>query len=390
MTFCKKAIIVCVLAVGLLFVVKFAGSQTLTVSALTTQEKLDKAKEEKKQTEAALSQTQDDIKGMQGKKSSLQVKLSGLNDSLEEVSENLAQLESDIDVKLQEIEDTKAELEQAEKTEAEQYASMKMRIRYMYERRDYTYLEILNMSGGIGEFLNKSIYIEKLSEYDQKKLEEYKETRASIEETKAQLEEEKEELLQLQEETEAEKAKVSGLVAATANNIADYADQIADAEADADAYKEQMKEQEANIAALQKQLAEELAKSKLAKNSVWRDISQVSFDEGDRELLAELIYCEAGGEPYAGKVAVGAVVINRVLSGVFPDTVVGVIYQRKQFAPVLDGHLALALANHRANSDCYSAADEAMRGMTNVGQCVFFRTPIPGLVGLQIGNHIFY
>jgi len=378
------------ISLGLLIMIRIASDSTITAQALTTQEKLDKAKEEKKQTEAALSETQDDIKGMQGQKSSLQIKLSGLNESLEEVSDNLAQLESDIDVKLQEISDTEAELAEAEKTEAQQYASMKMRIRYMYERRDYTYIEILNMSGGIADFLNKSIYIEKLSEYDQKKLKEYQETRASIEETRQQLEKEKNDLLELQKETEEEKQKVSGLVAATAGDIAEYADQIADAEAEADAYKEQMKEQEANIAALQKQLAEEQAKSKLAKNSVWRDISQVTFDEGDRELLAELIYCEAGGEPYAGKAAVGAVVINRVLSSVFPDTVVGVIYQRKQFAPVLDGHLALALANHRANSDCYSAADEAMRGMTNVGQCVFFRTPIPGLVGLQIGNHIFY
>jgi len=107
-------------------------------------------------------------------------------------------------------------------------------------------------------------------------------------------------------------------------------------------------------------------------------------------LLANLIYCEAGGEPYEGQVAVGAVVINRVLSSVFPDTVVGVIYQKKQFSPVGSGRLALALANNKATPSCYQAADEAMSGKTNVGSCLFFRTPIPGLNGIRIGGHIFY
>ena len=56
-----------------------------------------------------------------------------------------------------------------------------------------------------------------------------------------------------------------------------------------------------------------MAKSRLAANSSWRDISEVSFTEDDRYLLANLIYCEAGGEPYDGQVAVGAVVINVLL-----------------------------------------------------------------------------
>ena len=137
-------------------------------------------------------------------------------------------------------------------------------------------------------------------------------------------------------------------------------------------------------------LEEEIRMSKLAAQSKWRDISEVSFEEGDRYLLANLIYCEAGNQPYEGQVAVGAVVINRVLSSVYPDTVVGVIYQNKQFSPVGSGRLALALAENRATDACYSAADAAMSGQTNVGTCVYFRTPIEGLSGIQIGGHIFY
>ena len=120
-------------------------------------------------------------------------------------------------------------------------------------------------------------------------------------------------------------------------------------------------------------------------------MSQVSFAEGDRYLLASIIYCEAGGEPYAGKLAVGSVVINRLLSSRYPDTVVGVIYQNKQFSPVASGRLAIALAEGKATASCYQAADEAMSGRSNVENCLYFRTPIEGIVPrYQIGGHIFY
>ena len=368
----------------------FAASASGSVCATTTQEKLDKVKEEKKQTQSALEQTKENIQGMQGAKDSLQGQLSILNDNLEEVSENLDELEHEIEDKIQEISDTEAALQEAEETVAWQYDCMKKRIQFIYERGDAVYLEMLFSSEGLGDFLNKSEYIEKISEYDHKMLEEYKETRQTIEETKQKLVARKEELDSLREKTKAEQDKVAGMVRSTANNIAGYADQISEAETVAHAYEEKVKEQDANIAALQKQLAEEQAMSRLAARSARRDISEVTFAEGDRELLAQLIYCEAGAEPYEGKVAVGAVVINRVLSSVYPDTVVGVIYQNKQFSPVGSGRLALALAEGRATQACYQAADEAMSGVSNVGNCVYFRTPIPGLTGIAIGGHIFY
>jgi MraZ protein len=110
----------------------------------------------------------------------------------------------------------------------------------------------------------------------------------------------------------------------------------------------------------------------------------------DVELLGALIWCESGNQPFEGMVAVGAVVMNRVMSSVFPDTVVGVIYQKNQFSPARSGRLAMALANNSATASCYAAADAAMAGQTNVGNCLFFRTPIEGLTGIRIDGHIFY
>ena len=138
------------------------------------------------------------------------------------------------------------------------------------------------------------------------------------------------ELDNLKVQAEAEKSKVSGLISQTSNSVARYADQIEEAERRAREYEEQIKKEEENLEYLKKKLAEELALSQAAANAKWRDISEVTFSEGDRHLLANLIYCEAGGEPYEGQLAVGSVVINRVLSSKFPDTVIGVIYQNRQ------------------------------------------------------------
>ena len=169
-----------------------------------------------------------------------------------------------------------------------------------------------------------------------------------------------------------------------------YADQIDVAEKEALEYEAQLKELEKDLEALKKKYEEELRLSQEAANAAWRDISEVSFAEGDLKLLANLIYCEAGAEPYAGKLAVASVVINRVRSAKFPGTVVGVIYQKNQFSPVKSGRLDMYLAVDKANADCYRAAQEAMSGYTNVGNCLFFRTPIEGLVGINIGGHVFY
>lgn len=260
----------------------------------------------------------------------------------------------------------------------------------MYERGDYALLEALLGAASFSDLLNRQDYIEQLSAYDRNKLEEFKAVRQNVEDTEARLTEEKKELDELKVTVEAEQSRVAGLVSQTSGKISSYQNEISRTEAEMIEYERQLAEQNNSIEELQKQLEEERRLSRLAAQSAWRDISEISFADGDRYLLANLIYCEAGNQPYEGQVAVGAVVMNRVMSSVFPDTVVGVIYQNKQFSPVASGRLALALAENHATQACYSAADAAMSGTTTVGNCLFFRTPIEGLSGTQIGGHIFY
>lgn len=375
---------------SVILIVAMTTGFSLTAYALTTKEKLEQAEREKQETEGQLSETKENISGLQSEQNTLKGTLDNLTGQLEEVSDNLAELEEQIENKEQEIEETQAALADAQQDADVQYAAMKSRIQYMYEKNDYALLEGLLGADTISDMLNYYDYVDAITAYDENKLEELKAIRDEIDRHKQKLQEEQKELAEYRVQVEAEQSRVSGLVSSTANNIEQYSGQISAAQQEAEAYEAQIKQQEADIAALKKKLAEEIAMSKLASQSYKRDISQVSFAEEDRYLLANLIYCEAGGEPYAGQLAVGAVVINRLLSSVYPDTVTGVIYQRGQFSPVASGRLALALAENRATDRCYQAADEAMSGVSNVGDCVYFRTPIEGLSGISIGGHIFY
>ncbi len=364
---------------------------TLVVSATSsTQQKINEAEERREQLENEKEEQENELNQLQGEQKGLRKELNNLNAQLNQVVANLEELEKQIRDKEQEILETQAALEEAEAAERWQYECMVERARALYEMQDESYVNALLKEGSIAGVLNAADYIERVATYERQKMDEYTATRVYIQEQEARLQGEREDLDGLRLQAETEKDKVQGLIRQTANAIADYGDQIAEAEQHARDVEAKIKQEEENLETLRKQLAAEMALSKAAAQAAWRDISEVSFSENDRYLLANLIYCEAGGEPYEGKLAVGSVVINRVLSAKFPDTVLGVIYQKKQFSPVASGRLDLALTVNKANADCYRAADEAMSGMTNVGNCVFFRTPIPGLTGISIGGHIFY
>lgn len=106
-------------------------------------------------------------------------------------------------------------------------------------------------------------------------------------------------------------------------------------------------------------------------------------------LLAALIQCEAGGEPYEGQLAVGAVVMNRVRSAAYPDTIHGVIYASGQFTPAQSGKVNRVLESGKIKQSCIDAATEAISGVSNVGDLTHFRRN-NGRSGLVIGNHVFY
>jgi spore germination cell wall hydrolase CwlJ-like protein len=387
----KKLKVTAVTAIVLLIAATLSDSAIDRVEAAsTTQQQIEQTEKEKNALEGKLDESNDNLDKLKDTKNTLTGELNTLNSKLGKVSENLEDIEQQMKDTQQDIDDTNAALDEAKATEEWQYQCMVRRIREMYERNDASYINAILGASSVYDMVNAADCFEMIEVYDRKMLDKYEENRRLIEEEEARLESDYAELENLKTAAEAEKSKVSGLISSTSNSIASYSGQISDAEKEILAYEEELRQKESDLTYLKQKLAEEIAMSQQAANSTWRDISEVEFADGDRYLLANLIYCEAGAEPYEGKVAVGAVVINRVLSSVYPDTVLGVIYQNKQFSPVASGRLALALSEGRATQSCYDAADEAMSGTTNVGNCVYFRTPVEGLTGISIGGHIFY
>ncbi len=117
-----------------------------------------------------------------------------------------------------------------------------------------------------------------------------------------------------------------------------------------------------------------------------------SWTDSEINLLAQLISAEARGEPYAGQVAVGAVVLNRVEHPSFPDSLSGVIYERGAFSCLDDGQFYEPIA-----SSAYSAARDAINGMDPSGGAIYYYNPVTATnkwirsrpVIATIGKHIF-
>lgn len=184
----KKKILACLLAMAMCF------SSILTVNA----DELSETQEEKKELEA------EQEKAEQVKKE-LSSKLSTLTKELEE-----AQAEQE--AKQLEIAQAQDELDLARIDERKQYASMKLRIKFMYENGDTQMLEMLFESKTIGEFLNKAEYIQQISDYDREMLADFQETVKEIEEKEVKLKAEEEELAKLQDQLIAQEAELQTLL----------------------------------------------------------------------------------------------------------------------------------------------------------------------------------
>lgn len=367
-----------ILMLCLLFVVPVEASQTSS--------NLQDAKNRKQQTQDKINDTKENISDLNSERASIQEYVENLNSELQSASMQLAEIEQLIDEKEQGVRLVQKELEDAKEAQVQQYDAMKTRIKFMYESRDATYINIIFSSGSISEFLNKTEYIQKITEYDRRMLQEYVKLQDEIKQEESDLQDSQTALEGLRKEAGEKAESVQDIIKKANENLSAYREQIAEQEKRMVAYEQQLNAANNDIKTFEEQLK---AQEKMTQASVMRDLSNVTISGGDIDLMAAIIECEAGGESYTGKVAVGAVVMNRVKSSSFPNTILEVIYQNKQFSPVASGRFAVVLARG-ANETCYQAARDAMSGVTPVGDKLFFRTPIAGLTGQQIGGHIFY
>ena len=368
----------------------------------TTREELNNAQQEANRVQGEINKGKEDLENLENERDKISGQLSNYNDQLTEAVNELNNTEQAIDKKELEIAQKQRELDTAKSIEEKQYNDLVAHMQYMYESGlTQSYLNLVSESTSLTDFLNISEYVEQISAYDTRMLTQFKATREFIEAEEATLQTEHEALEALRTSQEANRTKVSNLVSQTQNALSNKEGEITKKENEVTAQEEQLATIKDNIAALQQKLAEEIRLSQEAANAEWRDISQVTITEEDITMLANLIYCEARGESYEGKLAVASVVINRILSSKYPDTMAGVIYQKSQFAPVTStkNSFVEALAYDKAanSSGCYEAAREAAAGITNVSNCVYFQTLAYlerverlHVVRYAIGNHGFY
>lgn len=138
----------------------------------------------------------------------------------------------------------------------------------------------------------------------------------------------------------------------------------------------------ADVQALQAAAAAAEAEAKAAQTAQ-------SEESEDVKLLASLIYCEAGNQPHEGKVAVGSVVMNRLNSPAYPNTLAGVIYASGQFTPARSGKVDRIYRGGNIQADSIAAAKEALAGSAPVGGATHFRRK-GNRQGTIIGAHVFY
>ena len=194
------------------------------------------AEREKQEAQRRLEEANERAEEARQNMNQAQTEVTSLSNELAVLIADLSLLETDIEYKNGQIRQAQSEYDLAMTKEKDQYEAMKKRIKYMYERGDTEYLDILLQVKSMTELLNKSEYIEALYTYDREKLTEFQETKLQVKEYKSQLENEKAEMEGMQLEYEDQKASLERTIARKRTEIANFDEQLAEARNEAAAY----------------------------------------------------------------------------------------------------------------------------------------------------------
>ena len=365
---------------GCLAILLLASMCLMDTSVKASQSEVDRLHDESENASHAVDdlnnqvqQVQNTVNELEGQANTLSGQINSLNTQITTVAgeisdteENIALVQADIDVLNEQLETTQQDLDS-------QREAMKTRIQYMYESSSTNTLVNYLESGSMSGFLQRLEYMSEIVSYDQMAIKKFEETQQALEETKSQIEEKNTELTAYQGTLESKKSELGTLVNSTAAALDTTNGQIADSQAALTQLKQQLEEAKAYEQRIQQQYqaAQAALAEKLAGEHGGYSGGYSTTDE-ETLLLAALIQAEADNQGTSGRLAVGSVVMNRVASPKFPNSVSGVIYASGQFAPVTSGRVALILAQG-PNSGCQKAAADAIAGNINT-DALFFCT----------------
>lgn len=257
--FYKIAVLCFVLLLGAGLPLHAAASSSDSKAASTSLKEAEKEKEALEEELEAAKQAVADLKESKG---NVEEKLAALNTRLMNISERITALEGQLEEKNRDISETQEELEEAKRVQAQQYEDMKLRIQFMYENSQTTYLQLLLEAKDITSLLNSVEYISEIQRYDRRKLEEYTEMVEYIAGVETQLEQDYEELQEMKASVEEEKASVAALMKQKETELANIASNIMDAQSEADYYAAEIQAQEELIAEIKRIEAEKAAAGK--------------------------------------------------------------------------------------------------------------------------------
>lgn len=269
--------------VGVAMVLTLAAAAVEPVYATTISE----LQQQKEENEKELSNVNQQISDYKGAQADIGSEIEELDAEMVSILTDINLIKEAIQEKEEQIAITQADYDTAVAVKDEQYESMKIRIKFMYEQGDISYLQLFTESLNVSDMLNKAEYVEKVYDYDRKLLAEYQETVEQVAALQDKLEEEKSELQTSQYELEDEEAYLEEVLAQKKEEYENYTVMLAQAKQQAAAYTTKIKQETAQI----KQLEEEERKRREEEERKRKEEEERRKAEQD-QLLAQ----QGGGE----------------------------------------------------------------------------------------------
>lgn len=336
-------------------------------------------------TQSDLDQANARLEQLRKEQAALSSEYARLNESLQIAMNELAAIDVQISAKQTDIDKLQVELKDLNQDIDDQYEAMKLRIQYMYEAQSSNLWNLILSSKNFSDMLMHAEYVAQLSAYDRSKLTEFETSLAQKQQVAERLQSDMQTLNGLRNSAAAKADNIKNLLAQKQKEINASSTSIKQVEELAIAYEKAIEEERI---AQQEAERNQLSGGSL-DSAVSSDTAPISYDAKDLAMLAAIIECEAGNQPYEGLIAVGSVVINRIRDPRFANTLSGVLFSPGQFTPVASGRFAIVLARG-ATERCVEAAKEVLNGKINIKALYFHRyRPEKNETGTIIGDHIF-
>ncbi len=295
-------------------------------------EKIDALKKEQEKVNAAISSIKD-------LKANTTAAIRTLDQNMSDIEKELDTINSYITQKEKDIAFTREELNKATQQQSDQYASTKLRIKFMYEKGTTSFIDLILTSKNWAELLNRAEYISQITQYDRKKLDEYAAIRQKVVDTETQLNNEQAELLSMKEEATAKQQSIQKLLNAKNQELANYNHKLKSEQEKAigaqnkiDDLQAEIKKQEANIAAMEKEIERQEAEARkkaeaegktyktrtLSGGLIWPcpASSRITSTFGSRESPTE------GASSYHKGIDIGAATGSKVIAAASGEVVI--------------------------------------------------------------------